>query len=364
MAHPEWGIGTVQHVDGDEASVLFHGQPSRLRYCMLEDLVPHRFKAGDIVFSRMQRAYGSVLRLREMDGLVTYIVQFSHGRMGVPEGDIDPAPRSNEPSELLRQGELHDPTAFVLALQARRLQYAYSYDELVSLSNARIELLPHQVFVAHRVLTAFPQGFLLADEVGLGKTIEAGLIIKELRARNATCRVLIVAPAGLVPQWVDELRKKFNEDFKRLDSLTIGTHEVEHGPDQVWQVYDSVVTSLHFLCHQGNEAAVDALAGQRWDLIVFDEAHHLRRYHKAGGRSTTIAYEVAQRLQAAAEALLLLTATPLQLHAFELYSLVELLDPRLFPTFDDFERYRLQIPLLNTLARRLEEFAALSIPEQ
>src|SRR5262249_27247450 len=161
--------------------------------------------------------------------------------------------------------------AFTLAIQARRLQYAYRYDELVCLSNARIELLPHQVFVTDRVLRDYPHRFLLSDEVGLGKTIEAGLILKELRARGAAKRVLIVVPAGLVSQWVDELRKKFNEPFTRIDSTNIAGHIALCGGqvEQVWQTYPSIVTSLHML--RTNEAHIAALAEQDWDLVIFDE---------------------------------------------------------------------------------------------
>jgi SNF2 family DNA or RNA helicase len=360
-------IGRVESVHGLQASVAYFSSTGEgsTEACALGDLTRFRYATNAMIFSRTENAYGIVRKIRETDGLATYDVQFGMRRKRIPEADILPVAPASDPFELLRDGELHDAAAFCLAIQARRLQYAYSYDELVSLSNARIELLPHQVFVAHRILTAYPRSFLLADEVGLGKTIEAGLVIKELRARGAAKRVLVVAPAGLVPQWVDELQKKFNERFIRLDSATLSAHVAMYGAEAVWETHDNVVTSLHLL--RSNEAHVEALARQHWDLVIFDEAHHLRRYLNDGpreeGRSTTGAYRLAERLTASATTTLLLTATPLQLHAYELYSLIELLDPTLFPSFTEFERYRRQIPTLNGLVQRLRRYETL-LPDE
>jgi len=361
-------IGRVERVLGTQAEVRYFSGTGdgTVETCALHTLRRFRYAINTMLFSRTENAYGIVLNMRETDGLATYHVQIGTHRKRIPEADVLPVPPASDPFELLRDGELQDTVAFSLAIQARRLQYAYSYEELVSLSNARIELLPHQVFVAHRILTAYPRSFLLADEVGLGKTIEAGLVIKELRARGAAKRVLIVAPAGLVPQWVDELQKKFNERFMRLDSATFSAHVAMYGAEAVWEAHDNVVTSLHLL--RSNDAHVEALARQHWDVIVFDEAHHLRRYLNDGsreeGRSTTGAYRLAERLIASATTTLLLTATPLQLHAYELYSLIELLDPTLFPSFAEFERYRRQIPTLNALVQRLHRYETLSSAER
>jgi ATP-dependent helicase HepA len=358
--HPAWGIGTVQSIAGDDVHVRFY-RGANIQTCSVGTLVRHRYEKDALIFSRTEQSYGNVQSLRETDGLITYQVQFGQRRKRIPEIDIVPVPPASDPFDLLREGQTHDAASFLLAFQARRLQYAYSYDDLVSLSNARIDLLPHQVFVAHRVLSNYPHRFLLADEVGLGKTIEAGLVIKELRARDAEKRVLIIAPSGLVPQWVDELKKKFNERFTRIDSATIGAHIAMHGEDQVWKAYSSIVTSLHLL--RNNDAYVEALAQQEWDLIVFDEAHHLRRHLGGGGdedrRSITLAYHMAERLQQSTTSLLLLTATPLQIDPYELFSLVELLDPTLFPTYHDFEKYRGRIPLLNGIVHRLDTFDTL-----
>lgn len=360
-AAPGWGIGTIESVSGSQVGVRFWIPDERVEEVEARDLARYQYPVGEFIRSRSIGEQGIVNGVRVGPRLVTYDVRFANRRQRVPEVDVLPAAIMDDPFDLLRDNKFGDADAFVLALQARRLHFAHSYDDLVSLSNARIELLPHQVFVAHRVLSNIPPRVLLADEVGLGKTIEAGLIIKELRARGAARRVLIIVPSGLVPQWVAELRGKFNEDFTRVDSATIGALLATGGKEQLWTQHNSYVTSLHLL--RGNDDHIDAIAQQQWDLIIFDEAHHLRRSMSPGpdgDRRSTLAYRMAERLQASTQALLLLTATPMQLHPFELYSLIELLDSTLFPTYRHFEKYLHTIPGLNSVVERLQQASSMS----
>jgi SNF2 family DNA or RNA helicase len=371
--HPEWGIGSVERVDHSQGLVRFYGREETVHYCAPAELMRHRYAAGDQIFAVTENTYGIVQSANEYDGEITYQAIFGNRRKGIPESNIRPQVLAPDLFDLLREGDGSESRRFLLALQARRLQYAYRYDQLACLSNARIELLPHQVFVTDKVLRDYPHRFLLADEVGLGKTIEAGLILKELRARGAAKRVLIVAPAGLVSQWVDELRSKFNETFTRIDSTNLSAHIALCGGDveRVWHSHSSIVTSLHML--RNNERHLEPLLTQEWDLVIFDEAHHLRRSLEGrgrdgdgdlDGRKVTAAYRLAQRFQKRATSLLLLTATPLQLHAYELFSLIELLDPTLFPTFHDFEQYRTRIPQLNSAADRLDRYHELDDSER
>lgn len=361
--HPEWGIGSVEEIDRGNAVTRFYGREELVCRCAPADLLRHRYAVNDQIFAITENAFGFVQSVREFDGEITYQVLFGNRRKGIPESNIRPQLFVPDLFDLLRESDGSESRHFLLALQARRLKYAYQYDELVCLSNARIELLPHQVFVADRVLRDFPHRVLLADEVGLGKTIEAGLILKELRARGAARRVLVIAPSGLVSQWVNELRSKFNEIFTRIDSTNFGAHLALCGGDaeQVWRSHSSIVTSLHML--RGNERHIEALLSQEWDLVIFDEAHHLRRYRDPRWRNSseapdqhrvTSAYRLAERLQQRTTSLLLLTATPLQLHAYELFSLIELIDSTLFPSYPDFEQFTTRVPRLNNAALRLE----------
>ncbi|WP_165774710.1 SNF2-related protein [Candidatus Viridilinea mediisalina] len=375
QSYPQWGIGSVERVDHDQgvAIIRFYGRDEVIKHCALGDLIRHRYAPGDQIFAITENCFGIVQSVQEYDGEMTYQTLFGNRRKGIPESNIRPQVLEPDLFDLLCEGVSVDSHRFLLALQARHLKYAYRYDQLACLSNARIELLPHQVFVTDKVLRDYPHRFLLADEVGLGKTIEAGLILKELRARGAAQRVLIIAPAGLVSQWVDELRSKFNEIFTRIDSTNLSAHIAFCGGDveQVWRSHNSIVTSLHML--RSNERHLEPLLTQEWDLVIFDEAHHLRRSlegrRNAGasdldGRKISAAYRMAQRFQKRTTSLLLLTATPLQLHAYELFSLIELLDPTLFPTFHDFDQYRTKIPQFNRAADRLDRYHELDDAER
>src|SRR4029079_12409149 len=128
-----------------------------------------------------------------------------------------------------------------------RLLFAHQYDELSSLSNSRVEIKEHQVGVLHRVATSYPHRFLLADEVGLGKTIEAGLVIKELKARGMANRVLVLAPSGIVSQWQFELRTKFSEIFSLFRRDTIAFLQAKHPGENVWTVEDNVLASTSYV---------------------------------------------------------------------------------------------------------------------
>ncbi len=364
-SHPEWGVGIVEHTSAGDVHVFFSRRGVGVRVCSAQLLERHRYTVNNTVYSRAEQAYGTIQRVRETEGRTTYVVRFARGQKNIPEYDIAPEPPASDPLEMLRNAEVEAADPFVLGVQARQMQHAYHSPDLVSLNHARIDVLPHQVSVAYRVLSQQPRRFLLADEVGLGKTIETGLIIKELRARGMAARVLIIVPGNLVPQWIEELHKKFNEHFTRLDATTLPTYAALHGPEEVWHTFDSIITSLHLL--RAYPTYVEALARQTWDLIIFDEAHHLRRSLNAGtdgDQRTTHAYRIAERLAPRTDALLLLTATPLQLHPFELFSLVQLLDPTLFPTFATFEAQRERIPTLNEIVRHLQRWETVSSEAQ
>ncbi|HEX5370131.1 MAG TPA: DEAD/DEAH box helicase, partial [Dehalococcoidia bacterium] len=286
------------------------------------------------------------------DGLVT--VAFGSRTVTVHEDDLEPAP--NTPAELLAEGTIEDSTAHFLKLLATCLRHAYRYDPLAGLSNARIEPEPHQVFVAHRVTNKLRPRMILADEVGLGKTIEAGLILKELRARQLIERVLIVTPASLTRQWHAELKSKFNEDFTIIDGQAAAY--LGKGGDNPWAKVDNVICSLPFAAMKKR---AEQIAEVEWDLVIFDEAHRVRRTRPSAGEGhTTQAYKLADELKESVSGLLLLTATPVQLHAYELYSLIELVEPGLYQSFEHFERERRLLRPLNDLMRTLQTWDALS----
>jgi len=307
---------------------------------------------------------GMVTNSEVRDGVLLYKVHLARGGSRlVIENGVRPAVQT-DPVARLRSGQLDRARHTNLRLAATRLLFAYRHDELSVLGNSRVELKPHQVGVVHRVAEAYPHRFILADEVGLGKTIEAGLLIRELQARGVAQRILVLAPSGLVGQWQQELKTKFNQSFSIYTRQSIDWLRNDHPEENVWTVRDTVISSTSFACRDEERRA--EIAGAGWDMVVIDEAHHARRtWQSSGSHTTTNLYRLAEQLADPdlnrSQSMLLLTATPMQLHRFELFSLIELLDPALFPTFDDFDAHADDLRGLNELVERLKRWPALDV---
>lgn len=275
-------------------------------------------------------------------------VKFASGMKAVNTEALELAERT--PTELLEEGQLSDSRAYGLRLQAAYLRHAYRYDPKSGLSNARVEPKLHQIFAAHRVTDKLLPRMILADEVGLGKTIEAGLILKELRARQVIDRILVVCPASLQRQWQYEMETKFNEEFEIYNRNAVNF--LGRDGSNPWMKRNSIIASYSFAIRPKN---MDKIVEANWDLVIFDEAHRVRRTRVGNQNRETKAYKMAKLLQDRDFGLLLLTATPMQLHPYELYSLIDLIDPNLHGDYNDFEYKRLDIPVLNNRMKELQE---------
>lgn len=190
-----------------------------------------------------------------------------------------------------------------------------------SLSTARVQLNPHQVDAALFALEPpVPRGAILADEVGLGKTIEASLVIAQRWAEKRR-RILLIVPASLRKQWTQELREKFGLDSTILETKSYNELK-KAGVKQPFEAHDKIiVTSYEFAARKENE-----LVKIDWDLVIFDEAHRLRNVYRKGGSKRAKALQSALKDRFK----LLLTATPLQNSLMELYGLVSIIDEKLF----------------------------------
>lgn len=201
-------------------------------------------------------------------------------------------------------------TMFDLRLRGEKLAVATGFDELLAIDLARVDHMPHQEATVVKVLRQMHGRAVLADEVGLGKTIEAGLIMKELIVRGIARRVLVLCPAGLREQWREELDKKFDEPF-----AIAGTSAEIKG--------DRLIMSIHLA--RNNQKQVHA---QRWDLVIVDEAHK----EINGPKTRQLLANLDTRY------MLFLTATPVQNRLTDLYNLIELLRPGTFASRRAFER--------------------------
>jgi len=195
-----------------------------------------------------------------------------------------------------------DPQRFRIAVEAMRLALAYEYDPYFSLSIARVDPLPHQLEAVYHHFMALPRiRFLLADDPGAGKTIMAGLLLKELKIRGLACRTLIITPASLSFQWQREMKDKFRENFEIIRSDVL---RANYGSNP-WQDKNQVITSVSWVSRIAD--ARESLLRSHWDLIIVDEAHKMSA---ASRDKTTLAYDLGAELSKMTDHYLLMTATP------------------------------------------------------
>lgn len=195
-----------------------------------------------------------------------------------------------------------DPVRFRLGIEGMRLGLAYEYDPYFALSIARVDPLPHQLEAVYDYFLKLPRiRFLLADDPGAGKTIMAGLLIKELKIRGLVKRTLIVTPANLSFQWQRELKDKFRENFEVIRSDVL---RANYGSNP-WQEKNQLITSVSWVSRVDD--AKESLLRSHWDLIIVDEAHKMSAY---SADKKALAYQLGESLSGMTDHYLLMTATP------------------------------------------------------
>lgn len=351
LPQPEWGVGHLLSLQEEGAKALI-AFPSREDAPVLVStrggaLVPYQLPKGEPIQTPKGRKATITGEEPGARGLRRYVVRFEDGEDDeLPESEVRClAPRSDLLSTL-RDGRVGDAKAFMLRKQALVLDDERRGDALGALLASRVMVKPHQVGVVQRVLSARRPRFVLADEVGLGKTIEAGMVFSALRLVGLARRCLVVAPSHLTVQWLVELFHKFNQLFTLMDSERY-EQSLKEAPDvSPWARFPLVVTSLELLSrtreHREEVAAEDAF----WDLVIIDEAHHLK------GEK---AFAAAQGLASNAWGLLLLTATPMQLDPAEYHGLLTLIDATTAPTVEGFQARLQRQEELSTAVRALHE---------
>ena len=299
-------------------------------------------------------------------GKISYEVLYSDGNLQQVEEKEILSLYHKSLKKAIEQQNFDDPKYFLIKYWANLFHSYYTSYQIKCITNSRLSLMPHQINVAHRLSEDYFPRVILADEVGLGKTIEAGIYIKEMMARNLAERILIIVPATLVKQWSWELSNKFNIDFKIYDGKK--TKELlkkgNYRKPKLFQnpfYYDNlIICSLQFA---RNPKYAELLTQISWDIAIFDEAHHLRRYVtnlSTGKYRETLNYILARKISDNCESLLLLTATPLQLHSFDLYSLIELIQGEAFENFSDFEHFRKNMPFISLLTTNINQIERLN----
>lgn len=246
---------------------------------------------------------------------------FSSGERQVPATALGLALSRSELMVLNAKADAKRAQRGWLCYQAHALPLM---ENVSALTSAKIDLLPHQVVLTHRVATASPRRFLIADEVGLGKTIETALILRELISRGELKRALMVVPAGLVNNWHRELNEVFHLNFEVFGS----EGDVTDRKSNAFEKHHFLIASIDTLKLRARLARLKAAPA--WDLVVFDEAHHLTAYRRNGKLVKTQNFKLAEVLKEHTRDLILLSATPHQGDHFRFWMLVQALDPTLF----------------------------------
>jgi len=219
-----------------------------------------------------------------------------------------------------------DAEAFFLSMEGKRIRYAFQFDPLYAVNVSQIDPLPHQIDAVYHYILKHPRiRFLLADDPGAGKTIMAGLILKELKQRGLVERVLIVIPGHLRDQWVRELKEKFGETFRTIDR---GVVDASWGRN-VWLEENQAITSMDFA---KQEDVMVSLAEARWDLVIVDEAHKMAAYKYGEKMKKTERYKLGELLSRNSDFLIFLTATPHRGDPSNFRLFLDLLEPGFFAT--------------------------------
>ncbi|MGL5127667.1 MAG: RNA polymerase-associated protein RapA [Aeromonas popoffii] len=324
------GLGTVVAVEGRMVTLLFPATGENRMYAKEEAPVTRvSFNVGDQITSHEDWTM-TVEEVQEKNGLLIYVgVRTDNDEpVALKEVFLNNFIKFNKPQDRLFAGQIDRMSRFTLRYEALINQHQRRRNPTRGLAGGRVSLIPHQLYIAHEVGHRYAPRVLLADEVGLGKTIEAGMIIHQQLLSGRAHRVLILLPETLQHQWLVEMMRRFNLHFSLFDEeRCIEAFADAENPFETEQL---VICSLDFL--RKKRRRFEQVLEAEWDLLVVDEAHHLEWSIDAPSR----AYEMVEALAEQVPGVLLLTATPDQLGHQSHFARLRLLDPERFYDYEAF----------------------------
>jgi ATP-dependent helicase HepA len=363
----ELGLGLILEVAFKRVTVLFLASNEKRIYASENaPLTRVIFAIGDIIESADEEKI-TVINLIEEDGLITYVGKDESGlEVYLEEIELNHNIQFNKPQDRLFTGQI-DPNAwFLLRYQTWQYQKQHQQSPVKGLLGGRTSLIQHQLYIAHEAAGRSAPRIMLADEVGLGKTIEAGLIIHQRLINGLSQRILIIVPESLLHQWLVEMLRRFNLRFSIFDEGRC----LEESGDDVFDAEDDSIPGFQRINPFANEQCI--LCSQQffsahphrqrqaldvnWDMVIVDEAHHLEWTQQFASPE----YQFVEQLGLRSPSLILLTATPEQLGQESHFARLRLLDADRFYSFPAFVEEEKQFEPVAEAAKLLLGNQALS----
>ena len=326
-ADVELGLGIVVELEGRRVTLHFPAVGEDRTYALdRAPLTRLALKPGDTL-NRSNGHHYPVESVSEQAGVLSYEIVNGGAREWVSELELDPHIQLSAPQDRVLNNQFDKLIDFQLRYATLMHRAATAGHTVRGLLGARTSLLSHQMYIAHEVGRRFAPRVLLADEVGLGKTIEAGLILSQQLLTGRAARVLVIVPDALIHQWLVEMLRRFNLSFSLFDQSRL-----EEGHEASPFDSEQLVLTAYSLFRRSAEARAMALDAD-WDIVVVDEAHHLNWQESDRGEL----YQFVENLSQLCSGLLLLTATPEQAGVESHFARLRLLDPNRFQDFAQFQ---------------------------
>lgn len=323
---PELGLGILLEKENGQVSILFTATEEKRTYSLeTAPIMRVQFKAGDEVLLH-DGVTVTIDRVEEREGLLIYHA----GERAIEEAELSDTISFSKPEDRLLSGQVDELRTFNLRAESLFRSSQIRKSPVRGFLGGRMDLIPHQIAIVNEVASRIAPRVLLADEVGLGKTIEACLILHRLQLTGRAERVLILVPEALTHQWFVELYRRFNLTFSLFDEARCAS--ITHNDPEANPFLDSqlVLCSADFLI--ANPERMPQVIEAGWDLLIVDEAHHLEWTPEEASEE----YELVQVLAAETASVLLLTATPQQLGAEGHFARLQLLDPDRYSDLEEF----------------------------
>jgi ATP-dependent helicase HepA len=323
---PELGIGILTEVGNRKVQVYFPLSNEKRQYAV--ESAPLRrviFKPGDTIIDTNNQS----LLIQHVEPEGELYMYYGKNRK-LSEAELGNMSVTHGVEDRLFAGDVDSPQTFALRRETLQHDYRRRLSAVKGFVGGRIDLIPHQLYIAHEVSSRYAPRVLLSDQVGLGKTIEACLILHRLLLSGRISRVIILVPESLVHQWFVEVLRRFNLWFHIFDEERCASLDGSAPDGNPFLDDQLILCSTEFLA--GSDKRAQQAIAASWDMLVVDEAHHL----EWSVDNVSPEYAVVEQLSKVAKGLLLLTATPEQLGEESHFARLRLLDPNRYSNYDDF----------------------------